>query len=259
MDFDFTVTTTEGYVYEPYTDGHAVGFICTAPNGKRQAIQISPCGETDNGFASVFINLSEIYTDGTPDKHMDDGTAWQDLFDVDTTADTLARDDLKTMSMGDTATEQEIALRAAEYVDHISAGRRDLDVRHPADAAYSDGEEVHDLRRIVQWLRLYGVPSHVELGGGNVALVNVGDKVTIGPGWYADNGQIAKASTAECYVSTDDTDPGKPYSWQYTELEMVWIAISMLTGRAPWQIQADNRRSVVKAAPVGPPITETAR
>lgn len=269
MDFNFTATTTLGYQYTPYTDGHAVGYVVTAPGGNRQVILLNPGDETENGFASVDVNISEIVSDGDPttDEHLDkgDSQSWISLFDDATTADALARDDLRMMSIGDTPTAAEITLRAAEYADRIEHdrdGTKGLDFIAIEHRANHEGYLL-DLDRIVQWLRLYGVESEIEQNaGGNTALLNIdGGKVTFGPAWLEFTGTAmnrtwrAWAGTDDSYLTTGEDDPAASISNAgWSELETAWMAINMLTGQSPWQYDG-NRRTIAKATPVTSPGT----
>lgn len=267
--FDFTITTDEGYTYRPFTNGHAVGFIATAPNGKREFLFLNPSGATDDGFADIAVYHGEVDEDVTVDAdgYIDDDAIFDSEaqlffcpFDVDTTADALARLDLATMSIGAEPTAEELSLRTAEYVGRL---KRDKEQDGPLDFMARDRRASHDvgvlldLQLTASWLRLYGVPAEVEHTGGNNALLTVaGGKVNLGPGWFEGTAANwrAFAGTDDAYLTTDDDDPTSSVRVCWTELETAWMAINMLTGRPVFTYHG-LRREVAKPVPLGAPIT----
>ena len=56
------VTTNEGATFEPWTDGHAVGFKVTAPGKPDRYIYLNPSGGVDTGDINdtdAFVYLSD--------------------------------------------------------------------------------------------------------------------------------------------------------------------------------------------------------
>lgn len=266
--FDFTITTDEGYTYRPFTNGHAVGFIVSAPNGKREFLFLNPSGATDNGFADVAVYLGEVDADvvADDDGYVDDDAIYDPQamtfispFDVDTTADTLARKDMARMCIGAEPTPEEIALRAAEHADYLTLEIEGLDtlpesVKRTREA--HEGEEILDMDRVMRWLHLYGVPAHIEHGGGNIALLIADGRVSIGPGWYEGPHRTSPhAGTGDCYLTTDEDDDDATVNVHYGELETAWSAMNMLAGRPVFTTDGTGRRQVVKPTRVGLPIT----
>lgn len=52
---DGIVDTPEGHRFEPWTDGHAVGFRVTAPGRPTRFAYLAPSVESDDGAAVVFL------------------------------------------------------------------------------------------------------------------------------------------------------------------------------------------------------------
>ncbi len=267
--FDFTFKAEEGYAYTPFTNGVAVGYVITAPNGKREIVFLNPSGGTDDGFADIAIYQGELDPDVTVD---DDGFLADEKiydpqamtyiapFDYDTTADALARIDLAKMSIGAEPTAEELELRTAEYIGRL---KRNTDRDGPEDFMARERRESHhgdllDLELVARWLHLYGVPATVEHAGGNSAVVTIaGGRVTLGPGWFE-----GTAIRWRAFAGTDDavlslaSSPGGIRA-QWTELETAWMAINILTSRAVFTYADDGAgaRRPAKAAPSGPAIT----
>lgn len=53
------ITTEEGFVYEPWSDGWAVGYKVTSPSGRVRHIYLNPSGSSDDGSAVVFVYATE--------------------------------------------------------------------------------------------------------------------------------------------------------------------------------------------------------
>lgn len=253
MDFAFTNTTTEGYTYQPFTNGYAVGFYVTAPNGGHQIIFLNPSGETDNGFASITLYNGRTDADidgitGDDDNALFEATAQEhiDLFDIPTTADALARLDMATMAIGDHPTDTEIKLRAAEHTDRldweINGSKEVADARRIPSGAEGN---VIDLTRVAEWLRLHGVPSTIHHSGGGCWLLLVGERtvqrdgelfhpVSIGSGWHSTTSgrDTYRASTVDCSIGPDDSDaPYEAFTQLHngiTELEVARLAIDQI-------------------------------
>jgi hypothetical protein len=50
------IETPDDCTYEPWTDGHAVGFKCTRPSdGAVTFIYLNPSSESDDGQPNVFV------------------------------------------------------------------------------------------------------------------------------------------------------------------------------------------------------------
>ena len=62
-----TVRTTDGHVYTPWTDGHAVGFLVTSPAGGRELVYLNPSTEPDDSIAT--LTLYHGPADATIDDH----------------------------------------------------------------------------------------------------------------------------------------------------------------------------------------------
>lgn len=73
------VTTTEGHIYEPITDGWAVGYRVTHADGRVEFIYLQPSGESDDATANVFVYIGP---DGSP-VESDQPVHHYDLFDTD--------------------------------------------------------------------------------------------------------------------------------------------------------------------------------
>lgn len=266
MDFNFTVTTTEGYTYRPFTNGHAVGFHVTAPNGTCEILFINPSGETDDGYASATFYQGttgpDINAIASDDDTLYGVTArWHtDLFDIPTTAHALAVNDLKTMAIGPEPTDVEIALRAAEHAAELIRKYKEDEVTAPIN-----------LNRVVAWLKLYGVPAYVEQTGGGCATIYAGDRnvdrygdgdlyhaLAIGPGWFeGPNWTEARADTTDLYIGPHDQGEGDAVSTHagMTELEIAWLAVNMLTGAPLWQ-PGHPQWTPAKATPTTAPHDE---
>lgn len=54
-DFDFKVETPEGVTYEPWTDGHAVGFKLIHASGTEEYVYLNPSSDADGGVPNVFV------------------------------------------------------------------------------------------------------------------------------------------------------------------------------------------------------------
>jgi hypothetical protein len=75
-----TVISEEGYVYEPWTDGHAVGFRVSHPDGRVQYIYLNPSSSDTLGEATVFLYQGEH---GDPALDMDACNHHYVLFDTE--------------------------------------------------------------------------------------------------------------------------------------------------------------------------------
>jgi hypothetical protein len=49
------VVSTEGVLYQPWTDGYAVGFKATHPDGRVEFVYLNPSSESDDGQPTVFL------------------------------------------------------------------------------------------------------------------------------------------------------------------------------------------------------------
>ena len=57
-NFEFSVTDqSAGITYTPWTDGHAVGFMITYPDGQYRYIYLNPTGDSDGGEPDVFLYM----------------------------------------------------------------------------------------------------------------------------------------------------------------------------------------------------------
>jgi hypothetical protein len=70
-----TITTEEGYVYEPWTNGYAVGFKATHQDGRVEYIYLNPSSADDDGAAIVFL-----YVGPTGDPEGDAPSTYEKLF-----------------------------------------------------------------------------------------------------------------------------------------------------------------------------------
>lgn len=65
QSFDFTITDeSSGVTYQPWTDGHAVGFRATHPDGRVEYLLLNPTSDSDNGEPNIFL-----YHGGGPSIH----------------------------------------------------------------------------------------------------------------------------------------------------------------------------------------------
>ena len=48
-------TEITGVTYRPWTNGYAVGFEVTSPDGKKEYVYLNPSSETDDGKPDVFL------------------------------------------------------------------------------------------------------------------------------------------------------------------------------------------------------------
>lgn len=264
MNFNFTVTSDGGYTYTPFTDGHVVGFHAVAPNGKVEVVFLDPWKSTENGRATVTVHQGGLTADlsDAPVEH------YTELFDVDTTADAIARQDMRTMAIGAEPLPEEIRLRAAEYAESLN-GTKDLPPQVVRIREAYGNVDFVNLDRICDWLHLYGVPAYVEQTGGGCATIYAGEQIdrfgdgdlywqiAMGPGWFEGpawtNGH---AVIGDFYIGPDDQGDTPPVTVPegMFDLECAWIAIHVLTGTEPFQGDGIDR-TVVKAKPVGPAIT----
>lgn len=60
-----TVIDESGHVFEPWTDGRAIGYRVTAPRGAVEYIYLSPWGRTNMADATVVLYRGDA---GRPDK-----------------------------------------------------------------------------------------------------------------------------------------------------------------------------------------------
>jgi len=49
------ITTDEGVTYRPWSNGHAVGFQATHPDGRTEYVYLNPCGQAVEGDAEVCL------------------------------------------------------------------------------------------------------------------------------------------------------------------------------------------------------------
>lgn len=76
--FDFTVTDPDsGVTYTPWTNGAAVGYRMTSPDGRTEYFYLNPSGGSDDSVPTVFVYQG---TEGDPAQdaalhHYDVGTA----------------------------------------------------------------------------------------------------------------------------------------------------------------------------------------
>jgi hypothetical protein len=70
-----TITTEEGYVYEPWTSGYGVGYKVTHPDGRVEYIYLNPSSSDDNGDAIVFL-----YVGPNGDPATDSPSVYEKLF-----------------------------------------------------------------------------------------------------------------------------------------------------------------------------------
>jgi hypothetical protein len=54
-----TITTEEGFVYEPWSDGWAVGYKVTSRSGRVRYLYLNPSGASDDGCAVVFVYAND--------------------------------------------------------------------------------------------------------------------------------------------------------------------------------------------------------
>jgi len=63
------VLTEEGIVYTPWTDGRALGFKATAPDGRVEYVILNPSGASEGSEGEVFVYAAptpNFADDGTP-------------------------------------------------------------------------------------------------------------------------------------------------------------------------------------------------
>jgi hypothetical protein len=70
-----TITDRHGVTWEPWTDGWAVGFKVTAPDGRVEHVYLNPSSESDDGVSTVFLYhktkeaQSVVYVDVFKESH----------------------------------------------------------------------------------------------------------------------------------------------------------------------------------------------
>lgn len=55
LEHEGTYVDAHGTTWEPWTDGHAVGFKVTTPDGHGQYVYLNPSSESDDGKPNVFL------------------------------------------------------------------------------------------------------------------------------------------------------------------------------------------------------------